>query len=65
MSPYDYEITNQLAKVLCGGDVNQGTLVTEAWMLALEKETFIALARNPLTQARIQHLLDTGKPLRN
>lgn len=65
ISEYDYFLANQLAYVLCGGDVVQGTLVDEAWMLRLEKQTFMALAANPLTQARIAHLLTTGKPLRN
>ena len=65
ISQYDYHLANQLAYVLCGGEVNAGQLVDEAWMLQLEKEAFMNLAANPLTQARIQHLLDTGKPLRN
>lgn len=65
ISEYDYYLTNQLAYVLCGGDVNSGTLVDEAWMLKLERESFMKLAANPLTHARISSLLDTGKPLRN
>lgn len=65
ISPYDYELANHLATVICGGDVNQGTLVDEAWILRLEKEAFMTLAANPLTQARIGYLLETGKPLRN
>lgn len=65
ISEHDYYLTNQLAYVLCGGDVNSGALVDEAWMLKLERESFMALAANPLTQARISSLLETGKPLRN
>ena len=65
ISQHDYFLANELARVLCGGDLNQGTLVDEAWMLRLEKEAFITLAMMPLTQARIGHLLETGKPLRN
>ena len=65
ISSYDYVLANQLAMVLCGGEVNQGELVDEAWMLRLEKDAFITLAANPLTQARIKYLLETGKPLRN
>jgi 3-hydroxyacyl-CoA dehydrogenase len=65
MSPYDYVLTNHVAKVLCGGDVNQGERVDEAWMLRLEREAFMTLMANPLTQARIGYLLETGKPLRN
>ena len=65
ISQYDYLLACELAKVLCGGNLNQGSLVDEAWMLKLEREAFVALASNPLTQARISHLLETGKPLRN
>lgn len=65
ISKHDYFLANELAKVLCGGDLNQGTVVDEAWMLKLERDVFITLASTPLTQARISHLLETGKPLRN
>lgn len=65
ISQHDYLLACELAKVLCGGDVNHGTLVDEQWMLKLEREAFIKLANTPLTQARISHLLETGKPLRN
>ena len=65
ISEHDYFLTNQLAHVLCGGDVNEGTLVDESWLLRLEKEAFMILAENPLSQARIACLLETGKPLRN
>ncbi len=65
ISQHDYFLTNQLAWVLCGGDVNEGEYVDDAWMLRLEKEAFMMLAETPLTQARIGYLLETGKPLRN
>ena len=65
ISEYDYYLANQLASVLCGGDVNGGAQVDEQWMLRLEKDAFMTLAAHPLTQARIAHLLTTGKPLRN
>lgn len=65
ISQHDYFIANQIAKVICGGEVNQGAIVDEKWMLNLEKEAFIKLAATPLTQARIAYLLETGKPLRN
>lgn len=55
----------ELATVLCGGNLNQNTFVDENWMLKLEREAFITLAGTQLTQARISHLLETGKPLRN
>ncbi len=57
ISEYDYHLAHQLAFVLCGGDVNQGELVDEQWMLRLEKEAFMALAANPLTQERMAHFL--------
>lgn len=65
ISEHDYFIGNELAKVLCGGDVNQGTLVDEQWMLHQEREAFLKLISTPLTQARIHYLLEFGKPLRN
>jgi 3-hydroxyacyl-CoA dehydrogenase len=65
ISKHDYFLANELAYVLCGGNVNQGTLVDEQWILKLEREAFIKLAGTELTQARINYLLETGKPLRN
>uniref|UniRef100_UPI000592E1F4 enoyl-CoA hydratase/isomerase family protein n=1 Tax=Legionella tunisiensis TaxID=1034944 RepID=UPI000592E1F4 len=65
ISQHDYFIVNQLAYVLCGGDVNEGELVDEAWLLHLEKQAFMTLAATALSQDRISHLLETGKPLRN
>lgn len=65
ISKHDYTLANELAFVLCGGDLNQNTLVDEQWMLRLEREAFIKLTKTELTQARINHLLETGKPLRN
>ncbi|KTC65857.1 3-hydroxyacyl-CoA dehydrogenase (plasmid) [Legionella adelaidensis] len=65
ISKHDYFLANQIAYVLCGGDVYQNTLVDEDWLLKLEREAFIKLAETQETQARINHLLETGKPLRN
>lgn len=65
ISQHDYFLTDQLAFILCGGDVNQNEIVDEAWLLKLEREAFMTLAATPATQARIAHLLETGKPLRN
>ncbi len=65
ISQHDYHLANELASVLCGGNLNQGTLVDEQWLLKLEREAFIRLTQTSLTQARINHLLETGKPLRN
>lgn len=65
ISQHDYFLATELANVLCGGNLNQGAIVDETWMLKLERDAFITLASTQLTQARISHLLETGKPLRN
>lgn len=65
ISEYDAEIATRIATVLCGGEVDRNALVDEDWLLRLEREHFVALAQQPKTQARIAHMLDTGKPLRN
>ena len=65
VSEYDYEIATRIATVLCGGEVDRGSLVDEAWLLKLERTHFVELAQQEKTQARIAHMLKTGKPLRN
>jgi 3-hydroxyacyl-CoA dehydrogenase len=65
ISEHDFEVASRVATVLCGGDVDRGSLVDEEWLLRLEREHFIALAQMPKTQERIMHTLKTGKPLRN
>ena len=65
ISEHDYEVSSRIATVLCGGEVDRGSLVDEEWLLKLEREHFVALAQMPKTQARILHTLKTGKPLRN
>ena len=65
ISSHDYEVGCKVAEVICGGDVDPGTLVSEEWMLGLERAAFMELIQTPKTQARIEHTLKTGKPLRN
>jgi len=65
ISEHDYEISSRIAEVLCGGDVEPGSLVDEKWLLDLERRHFVELAKMPKTQERIEHMLKTGKPLRN
>jgi 3-hydroxyacyl-CoA dehydrogenase len=65
ISEHDYEIATRIATVLCGGEVDRGAIVDEDWLIRLEREHFVALALMPKTQARITHMLQTGKPLRN
>ena len=64
-SAHDARIAGDLATVLCGGDVAMGTPLTEERVLDLEREAFVRLVMEPRTQARMQHLLSTGRPLRN
>ena len=65
ISEYDDEIATRIATILCGGEVDRNSLVDEEWLLRLEREHFVQLAQQPKTQARIEHMLKTGKPLRN
>lgn len=65
ISAHDQEIATRIAIVLCGGEIDRGSSVSEDWLLALERKHFIALAMMPKTQERIMHTLKTGKPLRN
>ena len=65
ISEYDRVVAGKVAYVLCGGDVFQYTPVTEEYILELEREAFVSLCGNEKTQARIEHMLVTGKPLRN
>ena len=65
ISEHDMEVSTRIATVLCGGDVDRGTLVDEQWLLELEREHFVALAQMPKTQERIAFMLKNGKPLRN
>lgn len=65
ISAHDYQLGLKIATALCGGDVDPNTLVDEAWLLGLERKAFVELAKTPLTQARIESMLKTGKPLRN
>ncbi|HUQ28367.1 MAG TPA: 3-hydroxyacyl-CoA dehydrogenase NAD-binding domain-containing protein [Usitatibacter sp.] len=65
ISDHDYEISSRIAEILCGGEVEPGSMVDEKWLLDLERVHFVALAKTPKTQERIEHMLKTGKPLRN
>lgn len=65
ISQHDAFLASELAYVMTGGNLDSGTEVDEHWILRLEREAFMRLAETPLTQARIRHMLETGKPLRN
>jgi 3-hydroxyacyl-CoA dehydrogenase len=65
ISEHDYEIGSRIAECVCGGMVDPGSLVNEKWLLDLERRHFVDLAKTTKTQDRIEHMLKTGKPLRN
>lgn len=65
ISDHDYKIACKLAYVLSGGTVPEGTLVSEQYLLDLEREAFLSLAGEPKSQQRMQYMLTKGKPLRN
>ena len=65
ISEHDAKVGAQLARVISGGAVPAGALVSEQHMLDLEREAFLSLCGEPKTRERIQHFLTTGKPLRN
>ena len=64
-TPHDLVVGDKLATVITGGDVPAGTVRTEQDLLDLEREAFLSLCGEANTIARIQHMLQTGKPLRN
>jgi 3-hydroxyacyl-CoA dehydrogenase len=65
LSEHDRIVVLELARVLSGGDVAEGTAVGEGYLLGLEREAFLRLLGMPKTRERIRHTLKTGKPLRN
>ncbi|NCJ06827.1 hypothetical protein GS597_09960 [Synechococcales cyanobacterium C] len=65
ISDYDRALAQRLAQVITGGDFSAPAWVSEDHLLALERQQFVPLLREPKTQARIAHLLKTKKPLRN
>ena len=64
-SAHDYHIATLIAEVVCGGDVDAGSLVTEEYLMALERQRFVGLLDHAKTQERIMGMLQTGKPVRN
>ena len=65
ISAHDYKVAKAAATALCGGDIETGSLVDEEWLLTVERRLFVELLKTPESQARIKHMLETGKPLRN
>ena len=65
ISEHDKKIANKLGYVMAGGDLSEPTKVSEQYLLDLEREAFLSLCTERKTLERIQHMLKTGKPLRN
>ena len=65
ISAHDFHIASLIASVVCGGDVDSGTLVTEEYLMTLERKAFCSLLENAKTQERIMGMMSTGKPVRN
>ena len=65
ISDHDVKVATHVARILCGGSVTAGSMVTEQYLLDLERESFLSLCGERKTQERIAYTLQTGKPLRN
>ena len=65
ISAHDQKIANKLAYIMAGGDLSEPTKVSEQYLLDIEREAFLSLCTERKTLERIQHMLKTGKPLRN
>jgi 3-hydroxyacyl-CoA dehydrogenase len=65
ISDHDVKVARRVAYILCGGAITPGTLISEQYLLDLEREAFLSLCGEKKTQERIAHTLKTGKPLRN
>ena len=65
ISAHDFYISALIADVVCGGEVDAGSLVSEEYLMALERKHFCALLEHPKSQERIMGMLSTGKPVRN
>ena len=65
ISEFDQHVATLIAEIVCGGDVDTGTLVDEAYLMKLERKAFCHLIAHPKTHERILGMLNTGKPVRN
>ena len=65
ISAHDFKIGSMIAEIVSGGDIEPGSLVSEQWLLDLERKAFVELLNNPKTQERIMGMMQTGKPVRN
>ncbi|HTQ03243.1 MAG TPA: 3-hydroxyacyl-CoA dehydrogenase/enoyl-CoA hydratase family protein [Polyangiaceae bacterium] len=65
ISDHDLHLGKTIASILCGGDVEAGSLVDEAWIYGLERKAFTSLLMHPKSQERIVGMMQDGKPVRN
>ena len=65
ITAHDFHLGQTIAGIMCGGDVEAGSIVDEDWLLRLEREAFVGLIEHPKTQERIMAMMQTGKPARN
>lgn len=65
ISEHDNKIAQKLGNVMSGGDLSEATVVSEQYLLDLERQAFVELCAEKKTLERIQHMLTKGKPLRN
>jgi 3-hydroxyacyl-CoA dehydrogenase len=65
ISQHDFFIASGIADVMCGGDVEAGSLVDEQWLFDLERKFFMQLVNHPKSQERMMGMMQSGKPVRN
>ncbi len=65
ISAHDYKLGSMIAEIVSGGEIEEGSLVDEQWLLDLERRAFMELLNHPKTQERIMGMMQTGKPVRN
>ena len=65
ISAHDFKLGEMISEIVSGGNVDQGSLVSEQWFLDMERKAFLELLNHPKTQERIMGMMQTGKPVRN
>jgi 3-hydroxyacyl-CoA dehydrogenase len=65
ISAHDFKLGEMIAEIVSGGNVDQGSVVSEQWFLDMERKAFLELLNNPKSQERIMGMMQTGKPVRN
>jgi 3-hydroxyacyl-CoA dehydrogenase len=65
ISAHDFKLGEMIAEIVSGGNIDQGSVVSEQWLLDMERKAFIELLNHPKSQERIMGMMQTGKPVRN